>query len=102
MEEEPDGDGEDSDSGEAVPGPGEVMGLHGVNGDHEIIGEAGVAEEGAVFGIAPPDAAVQGHGTKDNHQTGDGEVDGEHGVPFDARVCATCAKIRVNPLRCRP
>src|SRR5579883_1533915 len=37
-----------------LPGPGKVMGLDGINCDHEIVAEPGPPKERAVFGIAPP------------------------------------------------
>ena len=51
------------------------MRLNRENCNHEVIGEAGVAEEGAVFWITAPQTAKQGNRPERQDQKGNEEVD---------------------------
>ncbi len=60
VQDEPDRHGEQGDGDNAVPSPCQRPRLHGEDRNHEIIAEAGVAEELAVFGIAAAYGAEEG------------------------------------------
>jgi hypothetical protein len=75
MKGEPDGDGEEDDGDETGETPAEVMGLNGENGNHEIIGKAGVAEETAVLGEALAQSAEKRDETEGKDKEGDDHID---------------------------
>src|ERR1041385_762875 len=54
-----------------VPTPGEIMRLNRKNRDHEIIAEASVAEEDAIFGKFAAKTANKGKYSQSQHQEGD-------------------------------
>ena len=103
MQQGPDGQGENADGSEAIPGPGKVVGLNGEKRDHEIIAEPGVPKEREVLGVFSAYAAEQGHGSQGEHQRGDREVNGQHRAVVHLRnAWSSRPEIRVDPLCCRP
>src|SRR4051812_32588648 len=107
MEDEPHRHSEKANRDQTVPGPRQcpwrVVRLDWENGDHEIVAEPGVAQEGAVFGIFPPQSANECQGAKSNHQEGHGQIHRRHGVPFNVRAGGSLApEIGIKPLRAGP
>src|SRR5438034_148259 len=64
VQDQPDREGEESDGEQSFPGPRQIVGLDGVDGYHEIVGEPRVAEEGAILGIFASKAAEEGERAK--------------------------------------
>src|SRR5277367_6885992 len=92
------------DGGQTFPGPFQVIflyrSLHGEDGDHEIIAEPRVAEEGAILRIASPQAAEERGHAHQYHERGDGQVDRPHFAQLEAASpVAVRSEIGIYPLR---
>ena len=95
--------GKDDHGGQPIPGPMQGIGLHGINSDHEIVGEARVAEEAAIFRETFSDAADESREAERDDHEGNQNINGRHGIPFDHMLAFVGRhEIRIEPLSARP
>ena len=103
MEDEPNRKSENRNDQYAIPGPVQIMCLDREDHDHQVIGEAGVAEEGAVFRIFAAKTAEESESAKSEDQESDEEIYRQHRVEGEMRTVRTVrAEVRPQPLRTRP
>ena len=103
VQDEPDWKREKRDGDEPVPSPRQVMRLYGEDHNHQIIGEARVAEEGTILEILSAQAAEEGESAKDEHEEGDKEIYRQHGVEGEVRASrAVRYEVGPKPLRSGP
>ena len=103
MEDEPDWKSEDCDGEQILPHPVEIMCLDREDHDHQIIREARMTEEGAVFGIFAAQAAEESKRAESEDEEGDKEIYGQHGIEGEVRpVSAMRTEVGPEPLRTGP
>lgn len=76
MEKHPNREDKNDNRDQAIPGPDEKVGLDGVDRNHEIVAEPGMAQKGSVFWVAPADTAIQREPSQRDDQAGYDQVDG--------------------------
>ena len=103
MQGQPGWDGEEDDRAQAIPGPKQGVRLHGIDRDHEIVGEAGVAQKAAIFRKTFADAAVKRDQAQNNDKRSNQQIDWAHACPFrDVIGPAHGVGIGVKPVGARP
>jgi len=103
MEEGPNGQSEQDNGDQPLPGPSEVMCLNGVNRNHEIVAEARVPQKGAILRVMPPYPTVESNDAQGDDGKSDEKVDRQHGIEFHSGPPGFMRqKIWVKPLQPRP
>lgn len=97
MRQRPDRDRKHENGRQTIPRPQQHLGLDRENGDHEIIAESGVAEEGTPTRIFAPEPADQGDDADAKDEERDQHIDREQRVEVDL-----FDPILISPMRRRP
>ena len=92
LQDEPKRKREERQGDQAFPGPVQHLCLHGIDRDHEVIGESRVAEELAFFGIPPTQAAKQGERAQAERLL----QDGLRGNPAQSTLGLVLARLQVD------
>src|SRR6266516_6499221 len=103
VQQQPDRNGEDHNGNQSFPGPLQMAGLQGEDGDHEVIAESRVPQKGTMLRKLSADSADERHRADANHEEGDEQIDRQQGAQFNPwRSDPLRFEVRIEPLRAGP
>jgi len=103
MKHQPDWHSKEYNCPQPLPCPRQVMCLHRVDSDHEIIAESGVAQKRTIPGIAPAQPTDESQDTQRDDQARHERINGQNPAQLCSRdVKPAGLERRIHPLRRRP
>ncbi len=102
VQQNPNGNREDQNGRKAVPAPVAVVGLHGKNGNHEIVRKPRMPEKRTAGWIAAAYSTDQRNGAHRQNQEGHGNIDREQRVEGESWGVCRAMEIKIAPMRSCP